>query len=320
MKKTIGLLLLMAFSVLISASTLAGEGRHFSEYSNSDSTVATKNSATGVNPTRFALVSSTLGAFYIGGMVYLNEVWYRDKERVPLHFYNDNAGWKQMDKVAHAYVAYHQSRAGYHALRWSGVDKRKALWYGGSLGFVLQLPIEIFDGIYEGYGFSWGDVGANAAGSVLFMTQQHFFDEQPVSFKFSFYPSEYAALRPRALGQNTMEQLFMDYNAQRYWLSIGLNRLWQNERIPDWLNLAIGYSGGGMLGEFENPRFVGGRPVPPTERYRQFFIAHDIDFGRIKTNKTWLKSIYQGLNLLKFPAPAIEYNTQFGWQFHLIFF
>ncbi|MCC5915938.1 MAG: DUF2279 domain-containing protein, partial [Cryomorphaceae bacterium] len=272
-----------------------------------------------INGTRLAIVTSTIGTFYIGGMYYLSEVWYRDHQRVPFTFYNDNAGWKQMDKWAHGYVAYHQSRAGYHALRWSGVSKKKALWYGGTLGFFLQLPIEIFDGIYEGYGFSWGDVWANTAGSVLFMTQEHFFDEQPIKFKFSFAPSEYAPMRPRALGENVVENLFMDYNAQSYWLSINVNRIWRNEAIPDWLSIAFGYGAGGMLGEFENPRFIYGQPAPELTRYRQFFISPDIDFAALPIKSRWLKGFLEGLNLLKMPAPAVEYNTLYGWQFHLIF-
>jgi hypothetical protein len=47
-----------------------------------------------------------------------------------------------------------KSYIGYHWLRSAGVFRNKALIYGGSLGFVLQAPIEIFDGLYEGWGFS----------------------------------------------------------------------------------------------------------------------------------------------------------------------
>lgn len=278
-----------------------------------------QDSISEINNARLALVSTSIGSFYVGGMIYLSEVWYRDQPRAPFTFYNDNAGWNQMDKWAHAYVAYHQSRVGYHALRWSGVSKTKALWFGGTLGFVLQLPIEIFDGMYEGYGFSWGDVWANTAGSALFIAQEYFFDEQPIKFKFSFYPSDYAPARPRALGENIIENLFMDYNAQSYWLSTNIHRFWKNDYIPKWLNIALGYSAGGMLGEFENPKFISGQSAPEFARYRQFFISPDIDFAAIPTNKKWLKGFFEALNLLKMPAPAIEYNSVFGWQFHLIY-
>ena len=36
-------------------------------------------------------------AFYVGGMSYLQFVWYKDKERVPFHFYDDSKGYQQID-------------------------------------------------------------------------------------------------------------------------------------------------------------------------------------------------------------------------------
>jgi len=59
------------------------------------------------------------------------------------------------------------------------------LIYGGMLGFMLQAPIEILDGMYEGWGFSWGDMAANAAGSGLVIGQELLFNEQVVKYKFS---------------------------------------------------------------------------------------------------------------------------------------
>ena len=42
-------------------------------------------------------------AFYAAGISYLSFVWYRDKERVPFHFYDDTDGYLQIDKFGHAY-------------------------------------------------------------------------------------------------------------------------------------------------------------------------------------------------------------------------
>jgi hypothetical protein len=79
---------------------------------------------------------------------------------VPFHFFNDNKGYLQVDKFGHAFGAYFESYIGYHWLRKSGVSKSKGLVYGATLGFILQSPIEIMDGIHEGWGFSWGDMAA----------------------------------------------------------------------------------------------------------------------------------------------------------------
>lgn len=271
-----------------------------------------QDSTTSVNYKRLFAVTGAETAFYVGGMIYLSEIWYRDYERVPFHWYNDNAGYLQMDKMAHAYISYQESKAGYHALRWSGISKNKALIFGGTLGFVLQLPVEIFDGIYEGYGFSPGDVVANAAGSLLFIGQEWAWDEQKIKMKYSFYPSEYAQYRPRFLGESTLEQMFLDYNSHTYWLSANIKSItgWQN--VPSWLNLALGYSANGMLGEFKNPTTYEGNPLPEITRYRQLLLSMDVDFTKIPAKRKFFKGLYQGLNLLKVPFPTLEYNKEKG--------
>jgi hypothetical protein len=267
---------------------------------------------------RLAFVLGAESTFYVGGMLYLSEVWYSDMERVPLHFYDDNAGWLQMDKLAHSYVAYYESYLGYHALKWAGVSKNKALWFGGTLGFVLQLPVEIFDGIYEDYGFSLGDVLANAFGSALFMTQEHFWEEQKIIPKFSFYRSEYPALRPGTLGRTFGEQLVQDYNAQIYWFSFSPNTLLGWDKWPSWLCFSMGYSGEGMLAEFENPAFIGGESVEHIERYRQYYLSMDVDLRKIKTNSKFLKGVFEVLNIIKIPAPALEFNRVNGVDFRYL--
>ena len=274
----------------------------------------------GINKTRFAVVVGTGSVAFTGGLLYLSEVWYADRDRVPFQFYNDNAGWLQMDKFAHSYVAYHQSLWGYEALRWTGISERKALWYGGSLGFVLQLPIEIFDGMYQGYGFSWGDVIANATGSAIFIGQELAWGEQRVIPKFSFYPSPYPEFRPGTLGRNIGAQLVQDYNAQTYWFSFSPASFFEWDRWPQWLCLSVGYSGEGMLGEFENPDFIRGESVQHIDRYRQYLLSIDIDTRKIKTRHKLLKGLLHAMNLIKIPAPAVEFNSKDGVAFRTLYY
>ena len=145
-----------------------------------------------LNTQKLVWTAGITGLTYAGGMSFLGWVWYSDVPRVPFHWYNDNAGYLQMDKMGHAYAAYGQSLLGYQAFRRAGVKRNAAIWWGGSLGFFMQLPIEIFDGLYQGWGFSWGDVLANTAGSALVMGQEYVFDRQLMRFKFSFWRSTYA--------------------------------------------------------------------------------------------------------------------------------
>ncbi|MFT4758517.1 MAG: hypothetical protein ACI9XO_003418 [Paraglaciecola sp.] len=100
-------------------------------------------------------------------MSYLQFVWYQDKEGVPFHFYDDSKGYQQIDKMGHAYGAYLESYLCYKWLRSTGLSKKKSLLYGGTMGLVLQTPIEIFDGLYDSWGFSWSDMVPNTAGAAL---------------------------------------------------------------------------------------------------------------------------------------------------------
>lgn len=256
---------------------------------------------------------------YLGGLSFLGLIWYKDTERVPFHFYNDAKGYLQMDKAGHAYGAYRESYSAYFALRNAGVSKKKALIYGGPIGLIFQTPIEVFDGLYEGWGFSWPDMAANTLGAVLFTAQEAIFDEQVVLMKFSYSPSIYPQYHS-ILGENHLERFFLDYNAHTYWLSANLRKITGQQKIPAWLNVAIGYSGNGMIKEFENPTFYRGEPFPKLERYRQYIFSLDIDLTRIKTKKKFLKKLFKVVNLIKIPFPGVEWNRVDGVRFRPLYF
>lgn len=259
-------------------------------------------------------------ALYTGGLVYLNHVWYKDRDKVPFHFYNDIAGYNQIDKFGHATTAFVESNFSYYSLRKVGVPKNKALIIGGSMGFLMQLPIEIADGLNEGWGFSWGDIAANTMGSVLMATQEYFFDNQIVLMKFSYWPTVYAEMANGYLGNKPLEGLQDDYNGHTYWFSANINSIIKNDWLPPWLNIATGYSAGGMFGEFENITQYNGVIIPETQRYRQFFLSLDVDWTKIPTNSTFLEVLFRGLNIIKVPFPALQFNTKGELRGHWIYF
>jgi hypothetical protein len=268
---------------------------------------------------RLALVVGTSAALYAGSMAYLQFVWYKGVPRVPFQFYHDLAGYNQVDKMGHLYGAYLQSYLGFHSLVWSGVPRRKAIWYGGSYGFFMQLPIEIWDGLYEGWGFSWSDVAANTLGAGLVIGQELAFGEQVATYKFSFRPSPYARQANGYLGTG-FNQLFYDYNGHTYWLSIGLHRVLPVRGLPRWLNLAVGYGAGGMFGEFGNLARYRGVDIPPTERYRRFMLSLDVDFGKIKTRNRFLKTLFKAMFVVKVPLPTLELNTKGQVRLHPLYY
>lgn len=266
----------------------------------------------------YSTIGITSGA-YLTGLSFLGFIWYHDHKRVPFHFYNDSKGYLQMDKWGHAYSSYHESLSFYHALRRAGVNKKKALLYGAPLGLVFQTPIEIFDGLYEGWGFSMSDMGANTFGCLLFTAQEIFFDEQLLTMKFSYSPSIYPKYHYH-LGTSQVERFFLDYNGHTYWLSANLNRITGIKEIPRWLNIAFGYSANGMIFEFDNPTYYQGKPFPYLERYRQYLLSLDVDFTKIHTKNKLLKRLFKSINLIKVPFPALELNRVSGVQFRGLYF
>ena len=85
--------------------------------------------------------------------------------------------------------------------------KKNQLIYGATLGFVFLTTIEVLDGFSEEWGFSTGDIMANALGTGLLIGQELLWDEQRLQMKFSFMTSEYAANNPDKLGSTPLQQV-----------------------------------------------------------------------------------------------------------------
>lgn len=259
-------------------------------------------------------------AFYIGAMSIMEDTWFRNRKIVPFHFDNDISGYLQVDKFGHAFGAYFESYVGYQCLLNSGLTKKQALIYGGSLGFILQAPIEIMDAVHEGWGFSWGDIAANTIGSGLFIGQQLLFDEQIVKYKFSYWESPYADKANGYLGKTTLERVIQDYNGHSYWLSMPVNKIVPNKILPDWLCVSVGYGANGMYGEYENITNYKGVEIPETTRYRQYLLSLDIDWTKIKTRSKFLKVVLQGMTFIKLPFPTLEYNSLGNFKGYWIYY
>ncbi|MCE5250120.1 YfiM family protein [bacterium] len=260
------------------------------------------------------------GAYYVTALFILQKTWYKDREIVPFHFYNDNKGYLQVDKFGHTYGSYLESYIAYKSLLNSGLTKNKALIYGGTLGFILQTPIEIMDGIHEGWGFSWGDMAANAIGSGLVIGQELLFNEQTMKYKFSYWESYYSAKANGFLGTTTLDRLLEDYNGHTYWLSIPVNRFVFKKQLPPWLNIAVGYGANGMYGEYSNISNYNGVEIPNTTRYRQYLLSLDIDWTKIETKSKFMKTVLQGMTFIKLPFPSLEYNSKGQFKVYWLYY
>ena len=265
---------------------------------------------------------------YSVAMVGLYAAWYKDYDQSSFHFFNDVAEWKGMDKLGHAYSAYAESKASMELWRWTGISRKKRIWYGGLSGAAYQTVIETLDGFSTEWGWSWADFGANIAGSGLVIAQELAWDEQRVQFKWSFHRKKYnsSMLNERSddiFGKATAERILKDYNGQTYWLSTTLKPFFPSSNIPAWLQISVGTGVEGVFGartnigkdENGNINFY----QPQISRYRQWYLAPDIDLTKIKTRKKGIKVALQVLNIFKFPTPSLGYSKN-GFSVNFLHF
>lgn len=269
----------------------------------SDSLSVVKKRKLALGISSIALTTSTL--------IYLNQTWYKHYNTSKFHTFNDNEEWFQMDKCGHAFTTYQTGRLMMDAMNWAGYSKKKQLLIGGLSGFAYMSAIEIMDGHSAGWGFSWGDMGANALGAGFVIGQKAIWNEQRIQIKFSYYSSKYAQYNPNLLGETFATQILKDYNAQIYWLSINPSSFIKKEnKFPKWLNVAVGYGANGMIGARNNNFIIESGNSVFFNRYRQGYLSLDVDLTRIKTNSKLLKSVFNCLNIIKIPFPNLELSER----------
>lgn len=290
-----------------------------------------------LNKSRFWGLNGSIAAGYGGTMLLLNEYWYKGYEKSSFHFFDDSREWLQMDKAGHIFSAYLLTSWGSGLYKWAGLEDKQAAWAGGIAGSVLMTTIEVLDGFSAKWGASLPDLAANTAGAGLFIGQELLWQEQRMRIKLSAYPQTYQDdIRSRAhqlYGTSVAEWALKDYNAHTLWLSasptdfFGHSAWW-----PQWVNIAAGYGANGMFGGFQNKWCAtpGTDPdlCPPQDlidrsdipRYRQYYLSLDVDLTKIKTGSPFLKTVLHMVNVIKIPAPALEYNGQAGVKWHWVMF
>ncbi len=265
---------------------------------------------------RIVAIANVVG--YTAVLAGLNAAWYSNYDQGKFHTFNDNKEWLQADKVGHMYSAYIESYASMELWRWTGIERKKRIWYGGLSGVVYQTVIEILDGFSTEWGWSWGDFGANVLGSATLISQELAWDDQRIRLKFSTHYNDYndPELNKRAdelFGTSHIERYLKDYNAQTYWASANLHSFFPKSKIPRWLAVSVGYGADGMFGATENVAtdengvvYFDRRDI---KRVRQWYLSPDIDFTKIKTRKKGVRILFMVLSAFKFPAPSLEFSN-----------
>jgi hypothetical protein len=135
------------------------------------------NASCPLTSNQLTAVRTGVGSAFIGVNGYLyhyfKKAWWSG-DRAPHFFFR--ADWDQefrdQDKFGHMLGGYHLARFGYAGLRSACVSEKKAIFWSAAYAAAFQLQIEIFDGQFKKYGFSYADMIANTTGQTLAVMQE----------------------------------------------------------------------------------------------------------------------------------------------------
>lgn len=278
---------------------------------------------------------------YTASMIGLNQIWYADFPRSKFQLFNDWKEWEKIDKMGHALTTYQESRLVFEMLRWTGMKRRKSMWFAVGTASFFQASLEMLDGYSERWGFSLYDIGFNTIGASLFLGQELLWEEQRIGLKISSSGVKYPEMEVRSVdgsqtttlqerivelyGTSRPERFIKDYNGQTYWLTVNpASFLSSSSRFPRWLNIAVGYGAQNIYGGFANRWEIDDSTyeLDPVAfpRYHQFYLSFDVDLTKLKTKSHFLRFLLKSLNFIKIPAPALEINDLGRVKFHPLHF
>lgn len=112
-------------------------------------------------------------------------------------FFGRDTGQLGLDKLAHAWNGYVFTDILYKRMARKAGGGAKTAWTAAALGMALQTYGEIYDGFHRGSGWSWEDMGFNAAG-VGFSVMRHTIPglSDKIDYRTYFVPVN----RPEGLG------------------------------------------------------------------------------------------------------------------------
>ena len=270
-----------------------------------DSVISLPNPSCPLTRNELGAVRTGVGSAFVGGNAYLyhyfKKAWWSG-ERAPHFFFH--ADWDQwfrdQDKFGHLFGGYHLARVGYSALREACVGDKKALFWATAYAAAFQLQIEIFDGMYKKYGFSYADMIANTTGQALFVMQTLHPALRAIKPTISYRKT--VALKNFENGTITSGELrpSLDYSGQTYWFSTDVHELLPVSAKPFWPSF-VRFSVGHSITDWINP--ATGATI---RAKRKIMLSLDFDPEKLPGNWPLWRTIKHNLSYYHFPAPALE--------------
>lgn len=258
------------------------------------------NSSTQIDPLNAAVTAGIGITLAVALHINQSAAWWDGKGR-SFYFRDDWNAALQADKFGHFMGGYFVSYFAREGLVFSGIGWDQSIFIASIIGIVSQAYVEFKDGFADNTGFSYSDFAADVFGAVYFYLQHYITFLQNFTPKWQYTP-------PGLIGvpQKARTQTFLDnYNSTTGWFSVHMHNLLPGNNFwPKWLNLAFGYG-------------INGYYTP--QMYRRFVIGLDYNLVELLPDGpsfwNWFK---QTLNIVKWPAPAVEFSSQ-GTKFLLLY-
>lgn len=249
-----------------------------------------------------ALRRSAVGATFVGGnaalFAYFKRAWWSG-ERAPHFFFQSDwdQNFRDQDKFGHLTGGYHLARGGYALLKSACISPKKALILSSAYAAAFQLQIEVWDGLYKKYGFSYADVIANTTGLAIAVLHETHPRTLAIKPTISYWPS--AALRN---ANNIPGELrpSLDYSGQTYWFSADVNALLPEQAKgywPSFLRISAGHS----ITDWIDPHT--GANI---RAKRKILLSLDFDPEKLPGDNRLWKTVKHQLSYIHFPAPTLQ--------------
>ena len=248
-----------------------------------------------------------VGAVFIGGNAalynYFKRAWWSGEKAKHFFFRADwDENFRDQDKFGHLFGGYHLARIGDALLRDACASKQHALLWSAVYAAAFQLQIEIWDGMYAKYGFSYADLIANTTGMAFAVAQQKYPALKAIKPTISY--SRSAAMRN---SKNIPGELrpSLDYSGQTYWFSTDVNALLPDNAKrfwPSFLRVSAGHS----ITDWIDPQT--GANI---RAKRKLLLSIDLDVEKLPGNNPLWRTVKRNLSYIHLPAPAIQLTPSF---------
>lgn len=250
---------------------------------------------------------AAVGATFVGGNAalysYFKRAWWSGERADQFFFRTDwDENFRDQDKFGHLLGGYHLARFGDALLRSACISKGKSVAWSAAYAAAFQLQIEIWDGLYDKYGFSYPDLLANTTGTAIAVL--HAVEPRTRAIKPTISYARTAAMRN---ADNIPGELrpSLDYSGQTYWVSADVNALLpENAKNywPSFLRVSAGHS----ITDWIDPETGANLRAK-----RRILLTIDFDAEKLPgENRVW-KTVKRQLGFIHLPSPALQISPDF---------